>query len=300
MKNKIKLSAKIRVGILMSLPALLSFFLFKYYPIYRAIFISLYDYKIIDPPGTFIGLKNYIDLFNISLVLKSWENTFVIFILGFLLGFWVPLVQAILLNEIKKGNTLFRVLFFLPAAAPPMVVLVVWKYIYNPDFGLLNNILEKIGLSGLGWLNDPSLSKLSIALPGILGGGGLGLVYGGALSIFIYLAAIKSIPNELYEAANIDGAGFWQKIRYIMVPNITYIIVIQFILALITGFKLFDAPFVLTGGGPVNSTRTVALNIYYYAFQLNKMGFASAIAVTLFLLLVIMTVIRFIISRDEF
>ncbi|RKY61567.1 MAG: sugar ABC transporter permease [Candidatus Latescibacterota bacterium] len=276
------------VGLAFVAPALLVFVLFKYVPMLQVFRMSLYDWSILNPPGEFVGLKHFKEAFSSSLFWIAWKNNLVLFLLGLVLGFWVPLVQAIMLGEMRRGQYIFRVCYLLPLMVPPMVTLVVWKWIYNPEYGLLNAILTRLGLPPQDWLGNPKLAKLSLVLPGLLGGG---------MGVMVYLAAIQGVPQELFEAAEIDGAGPLQKLRYILLPRIRFVILIQFILALSAGFQMFDRVFVLTGGGPVDATRVIALLIYRYAFESYRMGYASAIALVLFVVILTVTALQMRLSK---
>jgi multiple sugar transport system permease protein len=278
-----RLSQKTTTGIVFVIPAIMVFILFKYMPMIQAFRMSLYDWSIINPPGAFVGLKHFKEAFASSLFWIAWKNNFILFFLGLMLGFWPPLVQAIMLGEIGKGQHLFRVCYLLPLVVPPIANLILWKWIYNPEYGLLNVLVGSLGIGPRDWLGNPGLAKFSIMLPGILGGG---------MGVLIYLSAIQGVPDELFESAEIDGAGPWGKLRYILLPRIKFIILIQFILALGTGFQIFDQIFVLTGGGPVDSTRVITLLIYRYAFESYRMGYASAIALVMFVAVFIVTAIQ--------
>ena len=277
------LSRKTTTGIAFLLPAITVFLMFKYIPILQSFRMSFYDWSILDPPGRFIGLKNFGDAFSSSLFWTAWRNNVALFCFGLLLGFWVPLVQAVLLGEIRRGQYLFRVSYLLPLVVPPMANLVLWKWIYNAEYGMLNALIGTVGMGARDWLGNPSLAKFSIMLPGLLGGG---------IGVMVYLSAIQGIPEELFESAEIDGAGPWQKLRYILIPRIRFVILIQFILALSMGFQIFDQIFVLTGGGPVDATRVIALLIYRYAFENYQMGYASAIALIMFLVVLTVTALQ--------
>lgn len=287
-KTRHFVSPKFFTGILFVLPAILVFVLFKYIPIVQAFRMSLYNWSILNPPGEFVGLNNFKDAFSSSLFWIAWRNNIALFFLGLMLGFWPPLVQAVMLNELKKGQYLFRLSYLLPLMVPAMAGLVLWKWIYNAEYGVLNSIVGTFGLAAQDWLGNPKLAKFSIMLPGLLGGG---------MGVMVYLSAIKGIPSELFESAEIDGAGPFQKLRFILLPRIRFILLIQFILALATGFQIFDQIFVLTGGGPVDSTRVVTLLIYRYAFENYQMGYASAIALIMFVAVLIATAIQMKVSK---
>lgn len=281
---------KIWMAFWFTLPAFVAFILLKYYPMLQSIYMSLFDYKVTAPPGEFVGLANYVHAFKDPLNSKVWGNNIVLFLWSLALGFWVPLVQAILLDEIRRLKTFFRVMYLLPSIIPAVATAVIWKWIYNPDWGLLNTIFENIGLPTQGWLNDPNQVKFSLMLPLLLGGG---------LSIFIYLSALQGIPTEWYEAADIDGASIFAKMRYITLPAIAPIIGLQFILALTGAFQIFDQVYIMTLGGPADASRVIALNIYYYAFERIQMGYAASMSVLLFLVTFVLVAIQLRFSRGE-
>lgn len=273
-----------------TLPALVAFTLFKYYPMLQAISMSLYDYKVVAPPGPFVGLANFAHAFRDPLNAKVWANNIILFLWGLVLGFWVPIAQAILLDELRRCKTAYRVAYLLPSIVPGVAVAVIWRWMYNTDWGLFNAILTRLHLPGLGWLNDPGLVKFSLAFPGILGGG---------LAVFIYLSALQGVPQHLYEAAEIDGASFWAKLRHITLPGIAPIIGLQFIFALSGAFQVFDQTYIMTQGGPADSSRVIALNIYYYAFERVQWGYAAAMAVLLFVVTFVIVAIQLRLTRGE-
>ncbi len=281
---------RIMMAFWFTLPAFVAFILLKYYPMLQAIYMSLFDYKVANPPGVFVGLENYLHAFRDPLNAKVWSNNIILFLWSLVLGFWVPLVQAILLDEIRRLKTFYRVMYLLPSVIPTVATAVIWKWIYNPDWGLLNTIFLRIGLPAQGWLNSPFQVKFSLMLPAILGGG---------LGIFIYLSALQGIPQEWYEAADIDGAKILDKIRYITLPAIAPIIGLQFILALTAAFQIFDQIYIMTLGGPADASRVVTLNIYYYAFERIQMGYAASMSVLLFIVTFILVAIQLRFSRGE-
>lgn len=268
------------VVILFMTPAVFAFALFKYYPLLQAFFMSFFDYKLMDPPGKWLGLGNYITLFKSSLFWTSFRNTFAFAGLYIGLTFWVPILQALLLNEIRRANMLFRFLYLVPTAIPSVAGYVLWKWIYNPDYGLLNSLLGRIGLGPYGWLNDPATSKLSIVLPGMLGGG---------IAILLYFSALRGVPQEVIEAAKIDGAGPWQRMRKVIFPGLRFIIGIQFISFLSGIFLTFDPMFVMTGGGPVDSTRVLSMMVYDSAFKEYRFGIAGAVSLIMFMIIGLVT-----------
>lgn len=267
-------------AILFMMPAVIAFILFKYYPLFQAVFMSLFDYKLMDPPGKWVGLGNYLMLFKSSLFWTAFKNTFIFAGLYIGLTFWIPIVQALLLNEIRFGNTAIRFLYLVPTAIPSIAGYILWKWIYNPDYGLLNEWLGRIGLGPYGWLNDPSMSKVSIVLPGIVGGG---------IAVLLYYSALRGVPHEVVEAAKIDGAGPWQRMRKVLLPSMGFIIGIQFISFLSGVFLTFDPMFVMTGGGPVDSTRVLSMIVYDNAFEQYRFGIAGAVSFIMFAIIALVT-----------
>lgn len=283
-------SKRLQTAFLFTLPAFIAFILLKYYPMLQAIYMSLFDYKVANPPGVFVGLANYIHAFKDPLNAQVWGNNIILFFWGLVLGFWVPLVQAILLDEIRRLKTFYRVMYLLPSVIPAVAAAVIWKWIYNPDWGLLNTVFERIGLPAQGWLNAPNEVKFSLMLPALLGGG---------LGIFIYLSALQGVSQELYEAADMDGASIFAKVRYITLPGIAPIIGLQFILALTGAFQIFDQIYIMTLGGPADASRVIVLNIYYYAFERVQMGYAASMSVLLFLVTLFLVAIQLRFTRGE-
>jgi len=197
---------------------------------------------------------------------------------GLLFGYAIPIVLALAINEVRYGKAYFRLAFYLPVIIPPLVTVFLWGYMYSPDGGLLNGLLSLVGIGQQLWLQSPNtaLQSLVVVTTWANAGG----------TMLIYLAALQSIPAELYEAAELDGAGIWGRVWSIALPQIRGVMLIMLILQIIATFQIFTEPFVLTQGGPVNATTTIMLLIYNYAFQNVDLGAASALSVILFLVLV--------------
>lgn len=273
------------------LPAFISFALFKYYPIFVGFFISLFQINIVKLPGTFVGLDNYTRAFKDIVFYQALLHNVQFFFVGLVLNFWPPLFLALLVNEVKKHKTFFRMMYFIPAVAPAIAINVLWKYIWQPDYGLANYILGFFHIAPQLWLNDPGLAMWCMYFPGLVAGGGMNLL--------IYLAALNSIPEEHYEAALIEGAGFFSKIRYIAVPQILPIIKIMLIFDIISRFNEVGTPFVMTGGGPVGSTETMIL--YAYKSALNNLDYSYAITLAniVFIIIFIITAVQMKITAQK-
>ena len=265
-------------------PALIGVIVIMYYPIFRALYMSFFKWSIMNPPGDFIGLDNYKLFLTSSFFHEALLNTVIIFVLGMIFGFWVPIIQAVCLNEIKKGQAIFRMLYLLPMIVPGVSTILLWRWIWDPRHGLANEILKIFGLGPFEWLNTVRLAKIALTFPGILGGG---------FMVIIYLAAIQGIPKEIYEVARIDGANFLQRVFYLTIPNIKNIIYIVFVLSVIGALQYFDWAFIMTAGGPAGSTTTLAIKIYNFAFVSYQFGLASSVGAFIFVLTIILVLIQF-------
>ena len=254
-------------------------------------YMAFFDWNVMLPPGKYVGIQNFISLFQSSWFADALLNTAILWLYSLLFGFWVPIAQALLVNELgKRGQGISKVLYMLPVVVPGVSSALIWRWIFNPEFGLANQVLQAIGLEPLQWLNSIELSKLSISLPSLVGGG---------TAIILYLAAIQGIPQDMFEAAKIDGAGFFTRVFKLILPNIKGIISIQFILAMSTALQLFDRPFMMTGGGPADSSTTITMKLYTIAFGENRFGMASAISVVMFVITVILVAIQLKVQKGE-
>ncbi|MFD0712433.1 carbohydrate ABC transporter permease [Paenibacillus sp. GCM10027626] len=278
------------VGIAFLSPAIAAFLLFKYIPLAQAVYMSFFDYRVMDPPGTFVGVKNYALLLQSSYFWTALYNTFMFYLLYLLLTFWIPILQALLLNEIRIGNTIYRFFYLVPAATPSIATYILWKWIYHPDYGLLNSWLGKLGLGPYGWLNDPNMAKIAIILPSVLGGG---------IALLIYYSALQGVSREIVEAAKIDGASPWQRMRYIALPGLRFVIGIQFISFTASIFLAFDQIYVMTGGGPVNSTTVLSMLVFDSAFREYRFGTAGAISMIMFVIIAAITYLQLRFSRGN-
>lgn len=270
--------------ILFLFPSVVCFLLFKYYPLLHMIYISLFDYSIVNPPGKFAGLTNYTGILTSATFWEAVSNTFVFFVLYLVLTFWVPVIQALLLSEIRKGNALFRFLYQLPTIMPMVAGVLIWKWMYNPDFGLLNYWLSFVGLGPYLWLNDLDITKLAIVLPSLFAGSGI--------SLLLYYSAIRSVPTEILEAAKVDGAGPWKRMWTMLLPNIKFIIIIQFVTFMSGVLLAYDNIYVMTQGGPAGSTTVVSMLIVNTAFQQSRFGVSAAMSAFMFLVIALLTIIQ--------
>jgi multiple sugar transport system permease protein len=283
---------KIRwMPILFLFPSVVCYLLFKYYPLFSMIYVSFFNYSVIDPPGKFVGFANYTEFLTSSTFWQAVSNTFIFFALFLVLTFWIPIVQALLLSDIRKGNAFFRFMYQLPTIMPAVAGVLVWKWMYNPDFGLLNYWLSYVGLGPYLWLNNLNLTKLAIVLPSVFAGNGI--------SLLLYYSAIKAVPTELLEAAKMDGANPWKRIWTMLLPNIRFIIVIQFV-AFMSGVLLaYDNIYVMTQGGPAGSTTVVSMLVVNTAFQQSRFGISGAMSMFMFIIIALLTILQNKISAEK-
>ena len=244
-------------------PAFVCFAFFKYYTSLQSLYYSFFNYQFNNPPGKFIWFDNYIALFKNPSFYNQLKNTAVLFIFGMAFGFWVPIVQALLLNELGKGKGVYRYLYLIPAGIPSIAMLAVMKYFWDPTGGLANVITDALGLGTHLWLLDEGLVKFSLRFFGIMGGG---------VGMLIYFVAINNISESLYEAARIDGASRTQSMFRITLPNMKNIISIQFLLALSGSLLAFDDIFVLTQGGPNRASESIVMGIYNNVYTNSAYG----------------------------
>lgn len=230
--------------------------------------------------GVYVGLENFSYLNN-PITWIAFRNTFYYAALSIGLTFIVPILIAILLMEMRRSIIrVMMILWFIPTAS--MAGILIWKWFYNVQYGLFNGILTFLGLPTLGWLNDPRLAMFCIVLPGLI-------MYGPGL---VYIAALQGIPEELYEAAELEGAHFWQKIWKITLPRLRPIIAVMLILSVIGSLQIFDSPRVMTEGGPKMLTYTVVMYIYDIAFKNLKFGRSSTLSVILFFVIITLVIIQ--------
>lgn len=262
----------------------------RYYPMLQSFYMSLFNYNAVDPPGTFVGLENYKNVLTSGFYWDAWQNTFIFLVLNICLVFFIPLIQAIFLNEITKGKKFFSTVYLVTALIPISVNVIIWKWIWHPDYGLANQIITFFGGEAQLWLSNPELTKFAIIFPGVVGGG---------VGVLLYLAAIQGVPSDIYEASAIDGCTGWQKIRYITLPNIKFIVVIQLILATITTMQILDLPYQYTGGGPSGAATSMGIYIYDMVNKDLAYGKSTAAACILFLVIAFLTIVQMKLDKSE-
>ncbi len=282
-KRSFKKFLKDNVGFAFIIPWLIGFLVFKLYPFASSLYYSFTDYQLFDGISKFT-LDNYVEIFTTPKILKALKVTFQYSFMTVPLKLVVALFIAYILNFKIKGVKFFRTAYYIPSILGGSVAIaVLWKAIFKDD-GLLNTFLSVFGVDGPSWLSDPSWSLFVICLLRVW-------QFGSAMVIF--LAALKGVPTELYEAAYIDGAGKWRQFFSITLPMISPIIFYNLVTQLCQAFQEFNGPYIITQGGPRNSTTLISLLIYNSAFKNYEMGMASAMAWVMFIILLIFTVIAF-------
>jgi multiple sugar transport system permease protein len=263
-------------------PDLVGTLVFAVGPVIAALTLGLFAWDILTPPR-FVGLENYRGLLLDDPVFRQVLLNTSAYVLGTVpLRTALALLLAIALNQQLRGLSVFRAAYFLPTITSAVAAATVWRWIYEPNFGLLNSLLYAIGVQHPpSWLSSPAWAMPALILLGIWQGLGFQMV--------IFLAGLQGIPTHLYEAAAIDGAGWWARFRHITLPTTFFVVIIS----VIGSYQVFDQAFVLTEGGPGYATTTLVYYIYEYAFQFFKMGYAAAMAWILFAIVFVLTVLQF-------
>lgn len=263
------------------LPWIIGFLIFTLGPIIASLLFSFTDYDIMLTPS-FIGLDNFRELFTDPLFYTSLYNTVYIVALAVPLGMLVSFAIALLLNQKVRFLAVYRTAYFLPSIVPAVASAALWLYLLQPQWGVVNGLLESVGITGPGWLSSELWSKPAIIMM---------MVWGAGNTVIIYLAGLQDIPQALYEAAAIDGANEWNKFWRITLPLMTPSLFFTLVLGIIGTFQIFAQIFVLTDGmgGPQNSTLVYMIYLYRNGFNFFRMGYASAMAWVLFVLIMLLT-----------
>lgn len=265
-------------------PWLIGFVVFTAIPMAASLYYSLTDWDIISPPR-FIGLGNYLSLFfDDALFWQSLRVTGIYTLFSVPLRIALALLAAVLLARPILGNGLFRTILYTPEIVAGVALALLWSWLFNPEYGLINASLRIIGIDGPGWIYSSQWSLPALILMSSWKIGG---------NMVIYLAALQSIPKELYEAAELDGAGVLAKFRRITLPMLSPAIFFTLVLGAITSLQVFTEAYIMTRGGPGNSTMFYALYLYFAAFEFREMGYASAMAWILFVITLLLTLLIF-------
>lgn len=277
-------------------PAIILLTIFSVLPIFIALFISftnmdlagLADYSNVE----FVGFDNYLTVLTDPVFLKSIYNTLFYVIIGVPLVVLLSMSIAVLINlGTSKIFKVFRVVYYLPSVTNVVAVAVVWAFLYNPSFGLFNYLLDLINLPAIPWLTEPTVAKISLIILAVWRAIGLNMI--------IFIAALQGIPKSLYEAAMLDGATTWQQIIKITLPMLRFAIFFVTITTMIGWLQFFEEPFIMTKGGPLDGTMSVALFIYKNGFQLSNFGYAAAGSFVLFIAIITVTLVQFRMQNKE-
>jgi multiple sugar transport system permease protein len=281
------------MGLLFISPALIGLALFTIWPMIQSLYYSFTNYNILRPPF-WIGWENYEDLFQDRIFWIGLSNTLIMVAVALPLHLIFNLGMAFLLNSKIRGQAIYRTIFYIPSITPVVAAAIVWMWIFNGQYGILNEILGWFGVQRIGWLTDPDWVKPALIFMGAWFGGN---------TILIYLAGLQEVPVDLIESADLDGANSWQKTWSITLPMISPVIFYTIIINIIGYFQYFTEAWVMTAnregaaGGPANAAMFYSMYLYQNAFQQLKMGYASAMAWVLFVIVLVVTGLLFFTSR---
>ncbi|MEZ4634471.1 MAG: sugar ABC transporter permease [Caldilineaceae bacterium] len=271
------------IGYVFIMPFVLGFLLWFLFPALIAVWLTFTDWNLIRPPR-FVGFENILDLGTDKLFWQSLKVTTIYTLVSVPTTLVMGFCLALLMNTKVRGISVFRTVYYLPSIVPAVASAVLWAWILNTEFGLLNVIMRWFGLPKIGWLQEPEW-----ALPALI----LMSLWGMGNTMIIYLAGLQGIEESYYEAAKIDGAGRWAQLRYITIPLMSPIIFFNLIIGIIGSFQVFTAGYLITDGGPQNSTLFYVLYLYRNGFEYLNMGYAAALAWVLFLIILVLTLFVF-------
>ena len=294
MMNKIDSNRKLNLKIIpkvlfFTLPAMIPMTVFWIYPIIKGGWLSFTDWDYMTPDYNYVGFQNYTSVLTSSSFWDAFKNTSLFAIGTIIPTLIIGLFIALLLGEEMKGKAIYRFLVFSPWITPTVAISIVWSWIFQQKGGLANEILNILGLPELGWINSSDTALLSVIIVTVWKTIGYSAIF--------YLTAIDKIPKDRYEAASLDGAGFWQKLIYITLPGVSPTTFFLCIITMVDALKAYDQIQILTQGGPAGSTRTLTYLFYQLGFEQFKMGQASAVAIVIVVLTVALSYTQFRLSK---
>jgi multiple sugar transport system permease protein len=275
-------------GYLVIAPWLIGFFAFTAGPMVASAYLSLTRYDLLTPPA-WIGLDNFSRMRVDDLFPTALYNTLYYTVVAVPAQVLVALLMALALNRQIRGINYFRTAYYLPTVTPTVASIILWVWIFNPDFGIANAVLHVVGIPPQKWLGDPQLAKPSLIIMSLWRVGS---------QMVIFLAGLQSVPEALHEAAAIDGANYLRRLLHVTIPMISPVIFFNVVVGVIDSFQIFTVAFIATGGGPVTATYFYVLHLYDQAFQNFHMGYASALAWVLFAVILAFTVGQFLLGRQ--
>jgi multiple sugar transport system permease protein len=270
--------------------ALFCFVLFSWYPIIQEFILSFQKTDLVHEPE-FVGLDNFTTALADPAFGPAWLNTLTFTALALVLGYGLPFAVAILLNELRHCRAYLRFVVYLPVMLPPAVAVLLFRWFYDPDVGLFNQILNFFSLPGLNWIYSTDTALICLVLVSTW------MNMGSAT--LIYLAALQNISPDLYEAAELDGAGIWKRIRHITIPQTRLILLLMLMLQIVATMQVFIEPYLLTGGGPENATVTVAFLMFQQAFTYSNYGAGGALGMMLMVVLLAFAAVQLRLTREE-
>jgi multiple sugar transport system permease protein len=272
------------------MPLLAVFTYFAWYPIGRAVVMSFQQTNLVTAPE-WVGLENFRTVLEDPRFWTSARNTAYFTLLALIFGYPVPLVLAVLMSELRRGKAVYSALASLPVVVPPVVAVLLWRFFYDASpTGVFNTMLGWVNLGPYPWIQDREWAMPSLVLQATWANAGA--------TVIIYLAALTGIRAELYDAAEVDGAGLWRKIWHVTLPQMRHILLITLILQIIATFQVFTEPYLMTSGGPQNATTTILLQIYDYAFRFGDYGAATALSLLLAVFLAVVSAVYFRLTRS--
>ncbi|MGH7724856.1 MAG: carbohydrate ABC transporter permease [Candidatus Eiseniibacteriota bacterium] len=285
-----------RAGRLFVLPALALIFVFFVIPVVAGFFLSLTDFDIYAigdlSVARFVGAANYTNTLQNPAFWNALKNTFFYVLLGGPLSVLTSLGAALLLaSKLARFKGFFRTVYFAPVVTTLVAVAIVWRYLYHPTYGLIDHGLMAIGLPAIDWLGDPRFAMFGIVLLAVWKNFGYNML--------IFLAGLSNIPDELYEAAELDGAGAWSRFMHVTLPSLAPTFLFVAVITMIGHFQVFSEPYVMTQGGPLQSTTTIVLLMYQEGFRWWRIGGASAIAFLLFAIVLAATLLQLRLFRED-
>jgi len=265
-------------------PTLLVFSMFVLFPVFFSFYLSFHKWNMFSADTAFVGLENYSRILRNPEFWGVLKNT-VVYTLGTIpLNMSLALLVAFFLNKKIAGKKFLRTAFFAPVIMSSVAAAVIWRWVYEPNFGLLNYCLSWFGIPAINWLNDPTAAMFALIVMGVWKTFGVNMV--------LFSAGLQGIPDHYYEAAEIDGAGRWQKFWSITLPLLSPTTFFILVMSVIGSFQVFDTVYVLTSGGPLGTTKVLVFYLYEHAFKFFEMGYASAVAYVMFVIIFVLTLLQ--------
>lgn len=277
--------------LMFAIPALVFLAVFTYYPLINSFYISLTNWNLVKPAKKFVGTENYEYILSNETFYKVLKITFTYTILDVTLTLGIGLLMALLFNVMSKPYSVMRLLIFMPHYISMVVAAMVFIWIFNPQYGVLNVLLKSLGLNPVNWLTDPKTALWSVVIVSVWKGVGFTMI--------IFLAGLRGIPIEYYEASSIDGANKWKQLIHITIPLLSPTTLFLFVTTFISSMQVFQSVDVMTNGGPLESTKVMVYWIYEMAFEQFRAGRSSAVVIIFFFIILLFTALQFYVSRKK-